>query len=300
MAELTRDPDLEGLIASWELELRAARKSARTLDTYVKNARAYLKWCTSVAEETPVLSRNQVLGFIVWMQDTDMEAATMRSRLTALKSFAKWCAKEGELPANEVAGITAPKLGEKHRPQVTDEQFAALIGTCDTKTFKGKRDAALLYLMRDCGGRSQELLGLELGEISVSKGHALLHGKGERDRMIPFSPETASAIDRYLRARRTHKLAGSDIVWLGDRNQRFGYSAMWKMITRKAVTAGIAHVHPHMFRRMFADRWLSAGGSVDGLMALAGWKDPSMIRHYAGARANARALDEHQRLFGGR
>lgn len=291
------DPGLENLIASWQLMLNAAKKRARTLDTYEKNVRAYLAWCTE-RSVIPVLSRSQVIEFLAWMNDSKMAATTMRARLVALRSFAKWCAKEGELPSNELSDIEPAGLEERFRPILSLEQFGALVATCDVKAFKGKRDAALLHLMRDSGGRSQEILDMALADVSVKDGTALVHGKGGRDRIIPFRTDTAAAVDRYIRARRHHKLAESNVLWLGDRGQNFGYSALWKMVNNKCVEAEISHVHPHMFRRMFADEWLSAGGSTDGLMALAGWRDPQMIKHYAGARANVRALEEHKRLFG--
>lgn len=70
------------------------------------------------------------------------------------------------------------------------------------------------------------------------------------------------------------------------------------MVKRRAAIAGVRDVHPHRFRRTFADNWLSEGGSVDGLMAIAGWESMEMVKLYAGARANVRALEEHQRIFG--
>lgn len=293
------DPDLAGLVPSWMLELRAAGKSKGTLKIYEQGVRVYVRWCAE-RDDVPVLGRTQVMTYMADSMDRlNSQPSTMRSHLTGLKSFSAWCAREGELPADEIAGLAAPKLGSKFRPLLSTEQVSAMLATCDPNTFTGKRDKAIIQLMIDCGGRAEEIIGLTVAEMSVTKGRALIHGKGNKDRLIPFRPETAAAIDRYLRARRRHKRASSDVLWLGDRNQGFGYSALSAMIKRRGALAGIEYLHPHMFRRTFADMWLSSDGSEDGLMAIAGWADRSMIKHYAGARANIRALDEHQRLFGG-
>jgi integrase/recombinase XerD len=289
--------DLPGLINSWVLELRAKGKSPGTVRTYAKGAKAYLVWCAGRAE-TPVLGRAQVQTFLAEAMEGGTQSTTMRSRLTALKSLSAWCAREGELAADEVVGIAHPQTGRKHRPMLSAEDVSALLATCDLKTFEGKRDTAILLLMIDCGGRSQEIIGLKVAEVSVAKGRALIHGKGGRDRLIAFRPATASAIDRYLRARRRHARAGDEALWLGERGYTFGYSGLYGMVVRRGEGAGV-EVHPHMFRRAFADNWLSAGGSVDGLMAVAGWEDPAMVKLYAGERANVRALEEHRRLFGG-
>lgn len=293
-----QEPVLSELIPSWDLAMRAANASKGTRETYIRGVNAYLRWCEGKGLSA-VLTHTQVRACVAdWLESGEVNTA--RNRITALRSFSAWCVAEGELAADEMKQIAFPRLGKRHRPVLSEEDLAAIIATCDTKTFLGKRDAALLAFLADSGGRSMEILSLKLEDISISKGRALVRGKGDKDRMIPFSPPTAMLLDRYIRARRTHKLASeTNLLWLGDRGRMFGYDAMWYMVKRRSHAVGVQGVHPHMFRRTFADRWLSAGGSTDGLMAVAGWEDASMIKVYAGQRANARALEEHQRLFGG-
>jgi integrase len=55
-------------------------------------------------------------------------------------------------------------------------------------------------------------------------------------------------------------------------------------------------MHPHLLRHTAADRWLTAGGSEGGLMAVAGWTRPDMLLRYTRARAEQRAADEARRL----
>jgi len=65
---------------------------------------------------------------------------------------------------------------------------------------------------------------------------------------------------------------------------------------RPRTLAGIKDFHPHVMRHTAADRWLSAGGSEGGLMAIAGWTRPDMLLRYTGARAAQRAADEARGL----
>ena len=66
-----------------------------------------------------------------------------------------------------------------------------------------------------------------------------------------------------------------------------------------ARTVRIQSVHPHRFRRSFADSWLAAGGSTDDLMHIMGWKTYDMVREYTEARAIPRAHNAHARLSPG-
>lgn len=293
------DPGLAGLLPSWELALRARNLSEGTVSTYRSNVGCYLRWCEG-RQETARLDHAQVRAYIADLLEGG-EATTAKNHITALRSLSAWCVEEGELASDEMQMVRFPRVGKRHRPMVSAEDLQAMVATCDVKTFLGKRDAALLLFLSDSGGRSAEVLGLDVGDVLIAKGRALVRGKGDKDRWIPFSPATATVLDRYLRARRKHKLAeATPRFWLGDRGKTFGYQSMWYMVKKRAALAGVEaqSIHPHMFRRTFADRWLSAGGSTDGLMAVAGWEDMSMIRVYAGERANVRGLEEHQRLFG--
>ena len=66
-----------------------------------------------------------------------------------------------------------------------------------------------------------------------------------------LAPATARALAVYLRARRAHKLADSDWVWLGTRNRgRLRNTGIRKMLVRRAAEAGYARVTPHQFRTL--------------------------------------------------
>ncbi len=60
--------------------------------------------------------------------------------------------------------------------------------------------------------------------------------------------------------------------------------------------AGIVGFRPHRLRHTAAHRWLAAGGSEGGLMAVAGWTRPDMLLRYTKAQASSRAADEARRL----
>jgi hypothetical protein len=58
----------------------------------------------------------------------------------------------------------------------------------------------------------------------------------------------------------------------------------------RADMAGIPGFHPHVLRHTAASRWLAAGGSEGGMMAVAGWSQRDMIDRYTRATAKIRRL----------
>jgi integrase/recombinase XerD len=289
-------PDLAELLPSWELHLRAERKSPATLRVYVGGARHFLAWCERIG--TPAqLDRATVTAYIADLLDQGAEGNSAKIRQQALRRFAAWLVEEGELDADPLVGLKPPRVDSKVTPVLSSQQLRALLAACQGPTFTHRRDEALVRLMAETGLRAGEAVGLAVDDVDVRAGTAVVRrGKGGKGRMVPFGPQTARALDRYLRLRRTHRLAGTPALWLCARSKTLGYSGLHQALGIRAAQAGIAGFHPHVLRHTAAHRWLAAGGTEGGLMAVAGWSRRDMLDRYAAATAADRAADEARRL----
>lgn len=289
--------DLAAMLDSWELNLRAERKAPGTIGAYVGGVRQFLAWC-ELEDRAAVLDRATVQAFVAALLDGGKEAATATSRQLALRRFSAWLADEGEIPRDELLGIKPPKLDSKIVLPLTDPQLKALIKACSgLDEFRDRRDEALVRLMLECGLRAGETVAMLLDDLDLKAGSAIVRrGKGGKGRRVPIGPTTVRALDRYLRARRTHRLAATPAVWLGAAGKGFGYEGLRKSLTYRAEQAGIPNFHVHLLRHTAAHRWLAAGGSEDGLMAVAGWTRHDMLQRYTRARAEDRAAEEARRL----
>lgn len=289
-------PDLAALLGSFELHLRAERKSPATLKVYAGGVRAFLAWCGQVGRPA-ALDRATVTAFIADLLDQGAEGNTAAARQQALRRFAGWLMAEGELEADPLAGMRPPRVDEKVVPVLTDDQLKALLAACQGPAFADRRDEALVRLLLETGLRAGECATLLLADVDVRNGIALVRrGKGGKGRLVPFGPQTGRALDRYLRLRRTHRLAGGEALWLGDRGKTFSYYGLRKVLRARAEAAGLKDFHAHVLRHTAAHRWLAAGGSEGGLMAVAGWSRRDMLDRYAAATASERAADEARRL----
>jgi len=288
--------DLAALLPSWELALRAERKSPKTVKSYGDGVRQYLRWCSRKGVPAD-LSRASVAGFVASLLDDGAAAATARTRQLAVRRFSAWLLEEGEADADALLGIKAPKLDTRIVEPLTEAQLRALLKACGGTGLRDRRDEAVARLMVETGARAGEVVALAVADLDLPGGTAAIRrGKGGKGRVVPFGPHTARALDRYLRVRRTHRLAASPTLWLGDRGKSFSYDALHQSLGMRATRAGIHGFHPHLLRHTAAHRWLSAGGSEGGLMAVAGWNRPDMLLRYTKAQASARAAEEARAL----
>lgn len=288
--------DLAALLPSWELSLRAERKSPQTIKSYGDAVRAFLRWCDDHGH-SPVLDRTLTKQWVAYLLDAGAEPSTARARQLGLRRFSAWLEEEGEQDTDPLLGLKPPKLDVKVTDSLTDDELRRLIKACVGKEFRDRRDEAIVRLMAETGMRAGEVCGLLAADVDLTRELMVVRrGKGGKGRVVPFSPSTGRAIDRYLRQRRVHRLADTDALWLGDRGKELAYYGLHKALKYRAELAGLDKFHPHLLRHTAASRWLAAGGSEGGLMAVAGWSTRDMIDRYTRATASERAAAEARGL----
>lgn len=290
--------DLAELLPSWELHLRAERKSPHTVEAYGDGVRAYLNWCAT-NDKPAVLDRQQLREFTDGLLASGAKPATAVARHLAVRRFSAWLTEEKEQETDPLYGLSSPQLDEPVVEPLTNDQLRAMLKACRGQDMRDKRDEAILRLMFTTGIRAGEVVVLQLDDVDLRGDPPTViirRGKGGKGRMIPLAVEAAAAIDKYVRARKAHRLSSDPVLWLGDRGKRFGYDALHKTLAMRAEMAGVPGFHPHRLRHTAADRWLAKGGSELGLMAVAGWTKPDMLLRYTKRRASVRAAEEVQRL----
>ncbi|HYY00215.1 MAG TPA: tyrosine-type recombinase/integrase [Mycobacterium sp.] len=296
MGESLLPPDLTELMDSWEISLVAANKSPTTVSSYLRGVNLYLRWCRDGGHPLE-LTRAQVQRYQAELTRDGKQANTVRLRGAALRQFSKWLVEEGELADDPLIGLKSPKLPTKMVSGLTDDQLRDLLKACKGPSFRDKRDDALVRLLCETGLRASECLALTVADVDLKRGLVAVHrGKGGKGRVAPFSPQVAAALDRYLRARRSHRYADTPPLWLGSHNKGFAYFGLNDTLRDRAKTAGIEGFHLHLMRHTAATRWLRAGGSEGGLMSIAGWSTRSMMDRYTGASAAERAATEARNL----
>jgi len=297
-----RADEARDLMESWITHLEAAHKSPATVRTYTAGLGAYIRWCER--EGLPVdLTPKPVEKFMTALFEGGAGAATVLARQRGVRRFSSWLAGEAGT-ADRLDRMRPPKLDEKIAPFVTPEQMAALLATCGTRSFYDVRDRAIISLMAESMVRASELCDMTREGVNVRQRTALVErGKGGKGRVVAFSAGTARDLDRYIRARASHRLAGEAWLWLPIKRtseKRLTYGGLYGTLRRRALAADPPfRLHPHMLRSTGAIAFRRKGGQVTSLMALGGWSDISMVTRYIKAAENELAIEEARRLFDG-
>jgi len=280
---------------SWELSLRASGKSRDTLKTYTQGLGSFTRWCREHGEPEEV-TRTRVQAWLTHLVDTGPHSTAL-TRLTAVRAFVRWAASEEEVATNFLNDMKSPQPAYKVVQPYTEEELRLFFRACQGRSFLDRRDEALARLISETGVRTGDCLTMTLRDTNLTGGISKIFGKGSKERQVSFGTTTAQALDRYIRLRRSHRLAHTDTLWLGERGQALGPTGLRRSLQRRAELAGLpGRFYPHRLRHTWASRWLDKGGSEQGLMKQAGWSSPRMAQRYSLANMEQRSIAEAKRL----
>jgi integrase/recombinase XerC len=305
----------------WLEDRRYAPKSVRK---YGIVARQFIRWLIDNDRPTDAeeLSELDVKAFLRASRQSG-SPATHNARFMALRSFLKFLMREGLLEGTHATSgrrvpVIAADLDAPPRPQapdvpiITEDEFnemVELIAAERPRTFNSTRDEAIVRLYWETGARLSEIAHTDVDDYRFDRtgGNVWVIGKGAkrqgpRRRCLEFGPVTAVAIDRYLKQRAGHPLAGEERMWLGrggsaGRVAVLSDTGVGQMLERRAK-AIVADFHPHMFRHAFAHRFLDRGGEEGDLMRIMGWTDRTMLDRYARMLQSERARKNLRKVMG--
>jgi integrase len=189
-------------------------------------------------------------------------------------------------------------------PVFTSGELSALRKACPGRSFADRRDAAVLAVFEATGIRLSELAGIRYcpddpprGDLNLYGREIRVFGKGGTPRIVAISYEAARSLDRYLRVRAGHPLAGRPELWLGVSGRGpLTPAGIYQLVARRGEQAGVA-AHPQRFRHHVSHTWLDRGGAEGDLMQLNGWSSPQMLTWYGASARGARARRTYDRIM---
>jgi integrase/recombinase XerC len=223
-----------------------------------------------------------IRSYLASLSRRKLSRATVARHLSALRSFFKHLVREGKVEANPARSVSTPKR-EKHLPAVMQtSDVALLLEQPDTSTTLGLRDAAFLELLYASGLRIGELTGIDIDDVELRSRLVKVHGKGSKERIVPFGSKAEAALRAWLAVR------GEVVTDIEE--QAFFVNYRGKRITTRSVrrlfdtylqqAALRAGISPHTMRHSFATHLLNAGADLRGIQELLGHASLSTTQKY--------------------
>ena len=255
--------------------------SENTLSAYRSDLRAYSAWLESASRELLQSRSEDVLAYLATL--TGQSARTSARRLSCLRRFFQYLAREGYIDDDPCARITAPRIGRPLPKSLTEQEVESLLNAPDTATTVGQRDRAMLEVLYATGLRVSELVSLQLGQVNLRQGVLRVVGKGNKERLTPLGEEASDWVEKFVRQGRAELLRGqpAQTLFPSRRGSTMTRQTFWHAIKRHALRAGINKpLSPHVLRHAFATHLLNHGADLRVVQMLLGHSDISTTQIY--------------------
>lgn len=263
------------LLKRYVAYLRLERSfSPHTLDAYQKDLQKLLNYYSDQGIDYRSVTLAQLDHFAAWLLDLGITHRSVGRILSGVRSFYRFLLLENEVETDPTELLESPKLG-KHLPEVLSvEEIDAILAAIDQVPDEGVRDRAVIEVLYSCGLRVSELCGLRLSDLFLTDGYIHVHGKGNKERLVPISPRAIQELDRWFAVRGKARLkpGEEDFVFVSlSRGKRLSRITVFYNIKKYANLAGIRKtLSPHTFRHSFATHLLQGGANLRAIQAMLG------------------------------
>jgi site-specific recombinase XerD len=225
-------------IAKYLEYLRSVKNSSpHTVLNYRKDLEQFLAFLLPPGAEPPTLkeiTHSVIREFVGHLHELGLAKSSVARKLAALRSFFKYCVREGQLKENPARLVPTPKLPKRIPSVLSAEEMngflndlggrglAASGGSAAAKKRSAfppaspgsssrkrkrfqqlgeglllRRDRSLLELLYAAGLRVSELTGLNLADMDQKERILRVRGKGNKERIVPYGAKAQEALEKY-------------------------------------------------------------------------------------------------------
>jgi integrase/recombinase XerC len=226
--------------------------------------------------------RRAFRGWLADMNERGLARSTIARRVSALRSFYRFCGRTGRLEISDLGWLRAPRPPKSVPKPVSEDEARALLAAIFRRRgddWAKQRDFALLMLLYGSGLRISEALSLVRGDAPLGE-WLRITGKGGKVREVPVLPAVAAAVASYLAVCPFD--GGRDSpLFVSSRGNGFSARAAQRLVEALRLELSLpAHVTPHAFRHAFATHLLGHGADLRAIQELLGHASLSTTQRY--------------------
>lgn len=275
--------------AAYLRRLKYLKRSDKTISSYLWWIDDLIMWLDG--DDVTLADQADMEDYFAYRFD-DLKDSSALVAFRTLRAFFNWCVFHEIADVSPMAKLEMPSAERRDPEIVADDDLAALFKQCEAgKRFEDRRDLAIVRIFNEPGTpRCAEMAGIMLENVDLKRSKLTFCGKGNLWRTIYLGIKSGDALDRYLRMRRRHPLAGLPNLWLGQHGKPLTDWGIRQMLERRCDQAGVKKIRPHDIRHKTFHHWREEGGSEEDAESLFGWSEGSrMPRHYGRSQKLSRA-----------
>lgn len=247
--------------------------SPRTLANYKYTLEMFMD---RVKKPVARITTDDIRAYITYLSEVrGLRETSLQTHINTLRAFFGWLLVEEKIKKNPMLKIHSLKIDKKHaRTALSAEELERLRDAC-----KGYREKALVEFLVSSGCRLSEVAALDFDDLNFADRSVVVHGKGDKDRVVYFSVRARLMLQEYKAERK-----GGEGLFVSTKAPYLPLKprAIQRIIHSISERSGLAaRVHPHLLRHTFATMALNSGMDVTAIQRLLGHEDISTTQIYA-------------------
>lgn len=257
----------------------------KTIESYKREIEHFNNFLSQeVIEKYNDVNYYMLRGYLTKLYEENLSKASINHKLSALRSFFNYLLKEELIDDNPFLLVESQKLPKRNPDFLYPEEISGLLDSIETKDDLGIRNKAMLELMYASGLRCFEVVNLQISDLDINQLVLLIHGKGNKDRYVPFHEYARDWLVKYIDEARNNIMVnneGHNFVFVNKFGNPLTNRGVENIVDRLCQKYDpTKKIHPHTIRHSFATHLLNAGADIRTVQELLGHENLSTTQIY--------------------
>ena len=251
------------------------RYSEHTIRSYTDDLIQFFNFVQNQFGNTSLeeISSSFARSWFASLKEQKLTAKSINRKISSLKSFFKYQMRVGEIEQTPMLNIISPKISKRLPVYVEQNDIHTLFSYIEfPDDWKGQTDKLLLSIFYNTGMRLSELVNIRENQIDYGNRSIKILGKGNKERIIPLSPELINELKTYCNNKRKQLKQFDEVYLLINEKGKKLYSKYVYLAVKKYLTSitTIERKSPHVLRHTFATHLTNSGADLNSVKELLG------------------------------
>lgn len=270
---ITEDGNSKELSEFQDYLLNVRRYSSNTVSSYSFDICDFTKFIRGLGKIFKDIKVDDVKSWILDLTERQIGKRSIKRKMSSLKSFYAWMYLQKKVDSDPFEYVHSPKATHALPDFFSEKEIDSLLAANEKRTDKLKdRDQALLMLMFASGLRASEVVNLTFNQVDFDSRIMKVSGKGNKDRLVPFTNSAKEAMLNYINGLRKDLLKeDTKYIFLNSQGNKMTVRGLEYILDEIEAKTGLyGKIHPHMLRHSFATKMLNRGADLRTIQELLG------------------------------